>query len=640
MKKALLLLIGVLYCGLVQGQTNKDTAALPHITDSLAHYDTLFSHYRYTDLPAALEYSFAGLHLAQARRDSNQIGRFLGLIAISYKNLARYDSAIAHYQQAIELDSLRGNRLEMCGNIANKGFAHKLRGEYIEALDCYLRALSLLTEADTPHIRITILNNIGNLYADQNAYEQAESYYLRSLELAKASKTLNSIGYAYNNLGNVFFAQKQYDEALRHFNNSIKAKKETGDRRGEASSYGNIGRVFLERGGLDSALHYLHTAEAILIEVKDHANLGEVYLYLGDIALLQGKESEGVALYERSLQAAQTQGRRPLSDRLYLRLSEHYGKKKQYEKAFYFGQQYHRLHDSLTSVEHVKQINNLQFNAREKENRLTIDNLQQTNQIQELRAEQQANAMRLLIGGLIFAAILLIAAFFFYRSKQHHNEQLQDKNAQIASALQQKELLLREIHHRVKNNLQIIASLLNLQRNSQKSPETLLQQSQERIYTMSVLHEKLYQSEDVGSIDLQDYILHLVGQLRQAYQTSGDLKLRIDIEPVQLNIDTLTPCGLILNEIITNVFKYAFPQPTPNDEAAIIGRNIEGKSYELRISDNGIGLPAGFNISRARSLGLRLIQGLSRQMQAELTIQERQPTEFILRFPVASNTAI
>ena len=240
-------------------------------------------------------------------------------------------------------------------------------------------------------------------------------------------------------------------------------------------------------------------------------------------------------------------------------------------------------------------------------------------------------------GGLFLSSLLLFIATNFYRAKRKHNLVLEEKNKQIGEALNYSEMLLREIHHRVKNNLQIIASLLNLQRNSAK--EDILQQSQERLHTMSLLHELLYQSKNIGAIDLDSYVRPLLEHLRQAYQGGAQITTVVEIAPISLDIEQLTPCGLILNELITNAYKYAFATPAEgqkieNQKIEIRGYFVDAQHYSLSVSDNGQGLSPDFDISRARSLGLRLVQGLAKQMHAQLVVQNCAPTTFSIIIPI------
>jgi two-component system, sensor histidine kinase PdtaS len=631
MKKQLLI-IG-LFCiccvhNVLRGQDDI-RARYTHITDSLVLYDTLFFYYRYANVSESMQYGQRGLELAEGKGDTNYIARFSTLIGVAYKNISKYDSAIFYYDKAILIDSIKSNKIALSGHIANKGFVYKMKGEYVAALTAYFRALELMGN-ENPKMKITVLNNIGNVYADQLDHKQALIYYQQAKILAEENNIQNAIAYAYNNIGNVFFAQAQYDKALANFDTSLVIKRAINDSRGIASSLGNIGRIYLAQEQLDSAQYYFEASQSLYNKIKEQSGEAEAYLYLGDVAAAKKNDAQAVMFYEKCLITSQAIGTKPIKLHVYKQLSTYYANQKQYEKAFIYASDYNNLRDSLQTIEHIKQINNIQHQAQQKDNMRAIEALQQRNQIQELQNIQQRNLQYLLFGGLSLATALLVLAAFFYRSKQKHNVVLAQKNVEISAALSHRELLLREIHHRVKNNLQIVASLLNLQRGNQHSPEEILQQSQERVHTMSILHELLYQSDQLDAIELGDYIQSLFNQLRQAYQKAQQINITINIQPIQFNIDRLTPCGLILNEIITNAFKYAFP-PAANiadPSIHIIGSRIDEQQYKLSISDNGIGLPEGFDIKRSRSLGLRLVQGLCKQMNAQLVIHPQQPTSF------------
>jgi len=633
MKKQLLIICLFALCGFANVLRGQDDvrARYAHITDSLVLYDSLFFYYRYSNISEAMQYVRRGYQLAEVKKDTKYIARFAAMIGVAYKNTGNYDSALVYYDKAIYIDSMRGDQLAMSGHIGNKGFVYKIKGESVAALKAYFRALELLDDKN-PKVKITILNNIGNVYADQLDHNQALVYYNQAKVLAEQNNIQNAISYAYNNIGNVFFVQKKYAEALANFDTSLVLKRAINDTRGIASSMGNIGRVHLAQEQLDSAEYYFGQADSLYQMVKDLSGQAEVYVYLGDVAAAKKNDEKAVFFYEKCLITSQAIGTKPIKLHLYKQLSSYYAQKKQYEKAFIYASEYNNLRDSLQTIEHIKQINNIRHQAEQKDNMRAIEVLQQRNQIQELQSIQQVNVQYLLFGGLSLATALLVLAAFFYRSKQKHNVVLAQKNTEISAALSHRELLLREIHHRVKNNLQIVASLLNLQRGNTQSPEDILKQSQERVYTMSVLHELLYQSEQLDAIELSDYLQLLFSQLRQAYQNAEHIKIHIDIEPIQFNIDRLTPCGLVFNEIITNIFKYAFPETAniAEPQINIIGSRIDEQQYKLSICDNGIGLPLDFDLKRSRSLGLRLVQGLSKQMNAALTIQPSNPTCFEL----------
>ncbi len=214
-------------------------------------------------------------------------------------------------------------------------------------------------------------------------------------------------------------------------------------------------------------------------------------------------------------------------------------------------------------------------------------------------------------------------------------EALQKEAAKTESSLQEKELLLREIHHRVKNNLQVISSLLSLQSRSSKDEHAIemAKESQNRIKVMALIHEKLYRSKDFANVEFNDYIKNLVHDLFASYKVSTSrISLKMQIENISLGIDTAIPTGLIINELVTNCLKYAFAKDT-DGEVRISLRSLDDGHNELIVSDNGVGLPESLDIRKAESLGLRMITNLTeRSLHGKVNINKDNGTEFQIIF--------
>ncbi|MBD2245360.1 hypothetical protein H6G26_17670 [Nostoc sp. FACHB-888] len=206
---------------------------------------------------------------------------------------------------------------------------------------------------------------------------------------------------------------------------------------------------------------------------------------------------------------------------------------------------------------------------------------------------------------------------------------------QIKASLQEKEVLLKEIHHRVKNNLQIISSLLNLQAEYLKDNQAIevFKDSQNRIESMALIHEKLYQSQDLARINFADYIQDLVTNLFYSYNVnSSAITLKMNVEEVFLAIDAAIPCGLIINELISNSLKYAFPEKQPG-EICIDFFSIEANSFTLTIGDNGVGFAQDFDFQATESLGLRLVKGLTHQLQGNIDFTINNGVKYKIIFP-------
>lgn len=199
-------------------------------------------------------------------------------------------------------------------------------------------------------------------------------------------------------------------------------------------------------------------------------------------------------------------------------------------------------------------------------------------------------------------------------------------------SLNEKELLLKEIHHRVKNNLQIIVSLLKLQSKYVNDPRDLqiFNSSRSRVETMSLIHEKLYKSRDLSNIDLGNYIKDLVSHILKAYKLNQEIAFSIKFDSIQLSIDTAIPCGLIINELINNTLKYAFPEGHKGKIEIDITK--EGECISLEIMDNGVGIPETFDIASSDSLGLQLVETLIRQINGNVELDTKNGTRFTIKF--------
>ncbi len=211
--------------------------------------------------------------------------------------------------------------------------------------------------------------------------------------------------------------------------------------------------------------------------------------------------------------------------------------------------------------------------------------------------------------------------------------------AQIQASLREKEVLLQEIHHRVKNNLQVISSLLDLQ--SQQIEEIgmleVFRESQNRVKSMALVHEKLYQSKNFARINFAEYTESLVNYLFKAYElTPGNVIFELNIEEVNLNIDTAIPCGLIINELVSNALKYAFPGNRVGQINISLHSDNENH-FTLIIQDDGVGIPENLNVNTVKSLGLQLVKVLIKQLKGKIEIDQSQGSQFRVSFSEIHN---
>jgi len=203
----------------------------------------------------------------------------------------------------------------------------------------------------------------------------------------------------------------------------------------------------------------------------------------------------------------------------------------------------------------------------------------------------------------------------------------------IKTSLKEKELLLKEIHHRVKNNLQVVSSLLNLQSNDIKDEKALsaFKDSINRVSSMALVHEKLYESENFAKIDFKGYLESILNEVYHFSQLNGRIKFNIDIEDISLGLDDAIPCGLLINELVSNSLKYAFPNGNKG-RIDISFKKIKNETFQLIVHDTGVGMPEQFDFENNTSLGLNLVKLLSKQIEGEVNYAQDKGTKFKIEF--------
>lgn len=242
----------------------------------------------------------------------------------------------------------------------------------------------------------------------------------------------------------------------------------------------------------------------------------------------------------------------------------------------------------------------------------------------------------------VFAFVLITAILYYalvgrtqriLQQKLLLEAEVRDRTTEISRQNEEKTLMLKEIHHRVKNNLQVISSLLNLQADgiTDKSVLALFEDCRNRVNSMALIHEKMYQSNNLVNIDIRNYIDELIRSLIDTYDSSKTIHLHTDIEEQPLRIDTIVPLGLILNEIISNSLKYAFEDKAEGD-LSVSFHKISGNKFVIEVSDNGKGISQAINFENPNSLGLQLIHMLSGQISGKVVMSNENGTKYRIEF--------
>lgn len=314
-----------------------------------------------------------------------------------------------------------------------------------------------------------------------------------------------------------------------------------------------------------------------------------------------------------------------------------------------------RLTQKLAELQELLQENMRAYQRVQENTQVELERMQNViaGQSKQVRLSQEKITRLLWIVLLLIASIFTVG-YIAYRFRKQRNElvekvaQIHAQNAQILEqknrlhtlseklslSLLEKETLLKEIHHRVKNNLQVISSLLNLQSNTISDPKAIsaVRDGQSRVKSMALIHQKLYQAENAAQIDFQEYTEQLVNHLSSTFHSKTEqVTYEVQAKDIYLGIDTAIPLGLIINELVSNAYKYAFKEQKKGNILVKITK-LDQKQYLLQVSDNGPGLPETHSLENAKTLGLKLVSILSRQLRGSVQVENKGGTHFKIKF--------
>lgn len=283
--------------------------------------------------------------------------------------------------------------------------------------------------------------------------------------------------------------------------------------------------------------------------------------------------------------------------------------------------------DSAAHISQNLQMNGLTMKYGAEKKDQDIKFLKRQGIAQQSELKQNALVRNIFVAGVILLIIIMSLLLNRYLLKQRTNNAINKKNEALNKLVNEKEWLLKEIHHRVKNNLQTVVSLLELQSENLKGEAlSAIHESQNRIYVMSLIHQKLYQSDNVASINMATYLQELIGHLREIYNVGPRIDIRCHITAFEMDVSQAIPIGLIVNEAVTNSIKYAFNYLGCDPVISISLRLNKKHNVELEIIDNGVGFPAGFKSTDANGLGFRLMNALAEDIEGQLTVESKAGT--------------
>jgi two-component sensor histidine kinase len=654
------------------------------------------------DLTNAAVYAHKALQLGKKINSHGGMAVSYFMIANGFLLKEQNDSARYYALKSIEEYDIYGKKGTYYTYALNTIAAYYLdKGDAANALVYGHRQMDAAIEVkDTVSISnsYTMLSAIYELLDN---YKKSIEYSEKALELNRLSGQLYNRPVVLNNLALLYFHNKQVKEALHLLYEAVDVSKEIELERNYASSLMFIGQCHTLLGNSDSAIYYLNKAEEIILPQQIPQSTIELWNLYAEAYKGQQQYDKALSYVDRSMAESKAHKLVQLSNAAALSRAGIYAEMGNYREAYKYYVGYRNQNDSLTGLELQQTIEELQtqyetaqkdkeisqqqqlnallknesllkdqrlkneillklaleekadFATRQlvqdsvlraalnRENELKKQQLVQAHQLNAGLAEEnelrtmalkgQQRVSIILLAGLAVLLALGVWIFSLYRRQKLANSTIQQQSNKLT-------FLMKELHHRVKNNLQIISSLLSLQ--SFRIKDTVaaraVKDGQQRIEAMSLIHQRLYTRDDITEINIKEFITDIVDSLQRAYGFNNrHFKVQLDIENELMNVDEAIPLSLIINELISNAFKYAYEGVAQPQLTIKLSKDTQG--MQLLVADNGVGIDMDKWNAKGASFGKDLVQTFIKQLNGYLSIAVEQGTRFHITFPTPAH---
>ncbi len=562
------------------------------------------------------------LDIAAHSEQSNLIGQAYHIFGLYYFYNDDLSSAIDHLQKALSSELSPLKQAEVRSAL---GGSYGKLGNYPMAIDQQLRAKGIFenqlandpttTSAEVQRAHATLLNSMANIAQRIEEYSQAGIYYDEAYAIFLALKNKRAAAVVLGNKGEMLNATKHFSQALSDLKKAAALKKDiNASPQSQAMTTHNMASALVGLGRIEEAIPLFSETISIFTEANhksglaySHTDLGFAYLQLGRFqqAYHHCKAGNEFALHASDLE---------YQERSYQCLYMATKSLGNTAEALTMHEAYLVRKDSNMNESNVRRITQLEMQYE-------FDQEARSQEMTRLAQERKSRNVIATLG--LFIAALLVISYLIYRGliqKRREQKILAEKNLIISQSLAEKNTLIKEIHHRVKNNLQVISSLLSLQSRHVQDPDAvrLLKESRNRVMAMAMIHQNLYETENLKSIDLKPYIEQLVRKLFSSYNIQpSHIKLELRVDELRLEVDTVISMGLIINELITNSLKHAFQDGRSGTITVSLYERDD--VLHLKVADNGVGI-ADHSQALHSSFGYEIVRALNNKLKADMDI--------------------
>lgn len=527
------------------------------------------------------------------------------------KNL---NKSIHYYEENLKIDQAVSDTVKMIERLIAIGMMQRAKRLNPLAIQYYTEALALAQFIQCPKSIALASNSIGQLMNEMEQYAKALAYYRTALRAWTTLQDTLQMAYAYNNIGQVYYDLQQYSNALTYIRQAKQWEEALSIHQPLTTTLRNLGSTYLALDSISQARNYLHESYTLAQAHDNKSEMANISNNLAELYLHSENYSQARHYLNTAHQLIEELGSRTVILEYWRLEAQYHEAVDQLAKALAFQKQWAALQDSLYHEERL-QVVELQAAyslQQEEQARKSAEAERETALAQNRR--QRTLLWIAIIAKFIFIGLCLLL-YRLYRAYRRTSKQ--------------NELLVKEQHHRVKNNLNVISSLLRMhaRRLEDEGAKQAMAESQLRIQTMELIHRRLYEAE-ITHVAMREYIGALVQEVLTSYGYRVHLQLMV--EDCTLPIDKAAPVGLIINEVVSNACKYAFPDHSHPKLQVQFGKK-NAKTYQLSIHDNGEGMEIRMSSER-QSFGRKLIRLLTEQLRGRHYYEQQDGTLFQLTF--------
>ncbi len=576
---------------------------------------------QYDNVDTYLQIGFNTLNRAQATKDALKLAEVHEELANwhGYHGLYPQDSVVHHSEKTLKYYQKTGNKSKVAASFRVLAIDYLNQNELAKAQTVLFKALKGYEELKDEQGMAKVYRVLSDLHEKMLKPEEAIKYALQAITLFKKAENHSATCVALFNLTKAYTTLGEYDKAYLAADECIRIveTKIPDEIFILTRAYSYRSDISIKTKNYDQALADCTKAYELAVEAVGEERAATYRTEIGNALKFKGKYTEAIVHFKVGIEALEKEERETIW-KVYMQVSDCYEQLNDQENALVYYKKAVAMRDKVMEdkVANLETEAVIKYETGKKDEALAA---------QAIVLAEKNKVQRLIIGIGALLLVLLGVVLFFLKKSRRATAEISAKNAE-------NELLLKEIHHRVKNNLEMVKSLIALQSAQLEDSATkdAMIASQNRVQSMGIIHQKLYQGTNLGSIEMKDYFINLGEGILDTFNAENKVKIACAMEDLELDVDTAVPIGLIVNELLTNALKYAFPKDTKGRiEISLAKPNTH--TLTLKVTDNGIGKQQGL-APIGTGFGSQLISLLTQQLNGKMEEETKNGTSVYFQF--------